>query len=217
MFYTRIPCPKFTNHNPEYINKATRYFPLIGWIVGIISYLAYLLSAYLFTPSIAIVISLIAGILTTGAFHEDGLADVVDGFGGGWTKTKILDIMKDSRVGAFGAIAVILILLLKYTALHSVLTTYNDYRLIPLVFINYHALARLTALNLIFTSQYSREDATSKIKPIAKTYGISEIIGAYTFGLIPLIALVTIKITFMWTLLPLIFVYLYSKRYFKNG
>ena len=93
MFYSRIPCPKDIDHSPEYINKATRYFPLIGWIIGGISFVGFFLSVLLFDSSIAIILSLIAGVLTTGAFHEDGLADVVDGFGGGWTKQRILEIM----------------------------------------------------------------------------------------------------------------------------
>ena len=116
MFYSRIPCPKDIDHSPEYINKATRYFPLIGWIIGVISFVVFFLSVLLFDSSIAIILSLIAGVLTTGAFHEDGLADVVDGFGGGWTKQRILEIMKDSRVGAYGAISVALVVLLKYAA-----------------------------------------------------------------------------------------------------
>ena len=86
MFYTRIPCPKNIDHNPEYLNKASRYFPLIGWIVGGISFGVYYLSAILFSSEIAVILSIIAGILTTGAFQEDGFAEVCDGFGGGWTK-----------------------------------------------------------------------------------------------------------------------------------
>ena len=60
-----------------------------------------------------------ASILLTGAFHEDGFADVCDAFGGGWTKDKILTIMKDSRIGAYGAIGIILLLLTKYTAINE--------------------------------------------------------------------------------------------------
>ena len=101
MFYTRIPVPSWVNHDADYLNKATKYFPLIGWIVGIIAVLVFVGANYLFNPSIAIIISMAASVLLTGAFHEDGFADVCDGFGGGWTKEKILMIMKDSRVGAY--------------------------------------------------------------------------------------------------------------------
>lgn len=179
MFYTRIPCPKNIDHSPEYINKATRYFPLIGWIVGAISFIVFCLSLFLFDTNIAVLFSLIAGVLVTGAFHEDGLADVFDGFGGGWTKAKILEIMKDSRVGAYGVISLIFLFSVKYFSLYDLLLKIDktNYLLTVLLFISYHSLARFTAINIAFTSQYSREDETSKAKPIAKSHSYEEIIG----------------------------------------
>ena len=216
MFYTRIPCPSTIDHSPEYINKATRYFPLIGWIVGGVSFLIYQGSSFLFDPSIAVVLSLVAGVVVTGAFHEDGLADVVDGFGGGWTKEKILDIMKDSRVGAFGAIALVLLFLLKYATLFALVSTSENMLITLLVFISYHALARLTTVNIVFTSQYSRDDATSKVKPIAKTHGPQEIIGAYIFGIIPLVVLSWHNWRFAIVALPLFILYMLSRRYFEK-
>lgn len=217
MFYTRIPCPSWVDHSPDYINKATRYFPLIGWIVGGISFGVFWLSSLLFGPNIAIIASFIAGILTTGAFHEDGLADVFDGFGGGWTKEKILDIMKDSRVGAFGVIALILSFLLKYLAFEQLLKLIcNDNLLILLLFISYHALARLTAINIVFTEQYSREDETSKAKPIAKAHTYREIVGAYFFGLLPLVALSSLHWQFALVIAPMFGLYFFAKRYFNK-
>ncbi|MDP4265494.1 MAG: adenosylcobinamide-GDP ribazoletransferase, partial [Bacteroidota bacterium] len=85
MYYTRIPCPKWVTHDADYLNKATRYFPLIGWIVGGISALVYYGAGYLFNEPVAAILSIVAGIFATGAFHEDGWGDVCDGFGGGWT------------------------------------------------------------------------------------------------------------------------------------
>ena len=90
MFYTRIPCPSYVDHSEEYLNKSTRHFPLIGIIVGFISFIVFWTSNLIFNIEISIVFSIAAGILITGAFHEDGLADTFDGFGGGWTKEKIL-------------------------------------------------------------------------------------------------------------------------------
>ena len=119
MFYTRIPCPKNIDHNPDYLNKATRYFPFIGWIVGSISFLAFYIFAQFLSVEIAVIIAIIASILTTGAFHEDGFADVCDGFGGGWTKEKILEIMKDSRVGTYAVVGLILLLGLKFSLLNA--------------------------------------------------------------------------------------------------
>ncbi len=218
MFYTRIPCPKDVCHSPDYINKATRYFPLIGWIVGAISFVVFWLSAFLFEVNIAVFFSLIAGVLVTGAFHEDGLADVFDGFGGGWTKPKILDIMKDSRVGAYGAIALIFLFGLKYLALTNLISKIDPSNVvfIALIFIAYHSLARLTAINIIFTSQYSRDDETSKVKPIAKAHSYREKIGAYLFGLFPLIILCFLQWKLVFVLFTLAILFFYSKRYFNK-
>jgi adenosylcobinamide-GDP ribazoletransferase len=215
MFYTRIPCPKNIDHHPDYINKATRYFPLIGWIVGAISFLFYWASSFLFDTNIAIIIALIVGVLTTGAFHEDGLADVFDGFGGGWTKERILDIMKDSRVGAYGAMAIVFLLLLKFVGLHNLIATkqFSNSQILHF-FITYHSLARLAAINIVFTSTYSRDDETSKVKPIAKTHSYKEIVGAYFFGLAPLLFVVYFSVKFLIVLLPLALLIFFARLYF---
>lgn len=218
MFYTRIPCPKNIDHSPDYINKATRYFPLIGWIVGAFSFFIFWVSSLIFDVNISVLFSLIAGVLVTGAFHEDGLADVFDGFGGGWTKEKILEIMKDSRVGAFGVIALIFLFALKFFSLANLLSKFDiqNHLFIPLFFITYHSLARVTAISIVFTSHYAREDEKSKAKPIAKAHGFKEVIGAYFFGLLPLIILCYFKWQFCIIVLPLALLYFYSKGYFNK-
>ncbi len=222
MFYTRIPCPKWVDHDAAYINKATRYFPLIGYIVGGICALVFVLSAYAFGSSIALGLSMLAGILVTGAFHEDGLADVCDGFGGGWTKAKILDIMKDSRVGAYGAIGIVLLLGLKFLGLQGLLALQfpNEYsmpKLMCLIFITYHALARWTAITIVFTETYAREDLDSKAKPIAQAYSYKEILGATFFGWLPLILLAYVWSWYLLLLIiPLFFLRYFMIRYFNK-
>jgi adenosylcobinamide-GDP ribazoletransferase len=216
MFYTRIPCPSWVDHSADYINKATRYFPLIGWIVGLASFVVYWLSAILFNEYIAVMFSMAAGILVTGAFHEDGFADVFDGFGGGWTKEKILDIMKDSRIGAYGVLALILLIFIKYFALAKLGSVVNSPVQLCLVFITYHSIARLTAINIVFTEQYSRADETSKAKPIAKTHSWVEVFGAYFFGLLPLLGLAYFHIEYLIIVLPMLGIYWYSKNYFNK-
>ncbi|MCH2233670.1 MAG: adenosylcobinamide-GDP ribazoletransferase [Crocinitomicaceae bacterium] len=216
MFYTRIPCPKNIDHSPDYINKATRYFPLMGWIVGGVSFLLYFGACFVFDPFIAVIFSLIGGVLITGAFHEDGLADVFDGFGGGWSKSDILNIMKDSQIGAFGAIALILLFLLKFMALVLLVQKFQDPLILLILFIGYHSLSRLTAVNIVFTSEYSREDEKSKAKPIAKAHGMKEILGSYIFGLMPLAVLMWFEWKISIVLLPLFLLYFLSKRYFEK-
>jgi adenosylcobinamide-GDP ribazoletransferase len=224
MFYTRIPCPKNIDHNPDYLNKASRYFPLIGWIVGGISFLVYYLSAVLFTNEIAVILALIAGILTTGAFHEDGFADVCDGFGGGWTKEKILMIMKDSAIGAYGAIGVVLLFLLKFQSLIQLInnvqntefTIYNLQFTFFLLFVSAHSISRLSAISIVFTHEYSREDASSKSKPIAQNFTWKEVVGASFFGLLPLVVLSFFQWQLILALIPVFIARFFLVRYFQK-
>ncbi|HEX8016830.1 MAG TPA: adenosylcobinamide-GDP ribazoletransferase [Flavobacterium sp.] len=217
MFYTRIPCPKNISHDPEYLNKATRYFPLIGWIVGSISFVAFYVSSLFLSTETAVILAIIASILTTGAFHEDGFADVCDGFGGGWTKEKILMIMKDSAIGAYGAIGLVLLFLLKFKLLsESVLLFSSEKYLVFLLFISAHSLSRLAAISIIFTHQYSRDDASSKSKPIAKNHSWTEVLGSFFFGLIPLLALSYFQYKILLVLIPVFLTRYFLARYFQK-
>lgn len=182
MFFTRIPCPKWVDHSPEILNKSTRYFSLIGILVGSISAFFYVISSQLFSNEIAIILSTVASVWTTGAFHEDGFADVCDGFGGGWTKEKILMIMKDSRLGTYGTVGVIFILTLKFLALNEVPTEF-----VALAIISGHSISRFTATTLIFTHPYVRETEDSKSKPAADKMSLNSLITSAFFGLLPLI------------------------------
>jgi adenosylcobinamide-GDP ribazoletransferase len=221
MFYTRIPCPKNINHNPDYLNKASRYFPLIGWIVGGISFLAFYGASFLVSLSAAVIIGMITGILTTGAFHEDGFADVCDGFGGGWTKEKILLIMKDSAIGAYGAIGVVLLFLLKFQLLSELvitetITNQQSVFTILLLFIAGHSVSRLAAISIVFTHEYSREDATSKSKPIAKSFSWKEVVGAFFFGLLPLLILSYFQYQILLVIIPVFLARYFLARYFQK-
>ena len=188
MFYTRIPCPKWVDHSSEYINKSIRYFPLIGWLVGGIGAGAFLLGNWAVSPFFGIILSFGATVLTTGAFHEDGFADVCDGFGGGWTKDKILLIMKDSRVGAYGVVGLILIYFLKTSVLLEI-SMRIDPLLVAIVLICAHAASRFIATTFVFTHKYVRETGDSKAKPVAKQSSNINLIASSIFGLLPLLLL----------------------------
>ncbi|QIG88388.1 adenosylcobinamide-GDP ribazoletransferase [Chryseobacterium sp. POL2] len=217
MFFTRIPIPSFKNYDEKLLNQCTRYFSLVGILVGAISFLAFALSSFLFPTEIAVIWSLVAGVLVTGAFHEDGFADVFDGFGGGWTKTKILDIMKDSRLGTYGTVALIFLFGLKvYTLTTFINFAKGDWLFIFAGFICYHALARTAGITLSFLIPYSREDATSKSKPLAKSFTWKEVFGAYIFGCFSLIFLVTFSLHFLATIPVLMLLIIYSKYYFNK-
>ena len=220
MFYTRISVPKWIKlgnvpYNDEMLNKATIYFPVIGWIVGSICGLVFYVSSLIFSTNteITILLSMVAGVLTTGAFHEDGFADVCDGFGGGWTKEKILEIMKDSRIGTYGSVGLILIFGLKFFSLEVF-----DNQTLVWTLIVAHSLSRFVALSFIFTLDYVREDALSKAKPIAKKLPLNDLLIALILAILPLFIYIIITKNFFLLLIipPLVLLHLYLKYYFKK-
>ena len=186
MFYTRIPCPSWVDHDESYISKSIRYFPLIGWLVGMVAVAGYLLGDWLVSPLVGIVFSLAASVLITGAFHEDGFADVCDGFGGGWTREKILKIMKDSRVGTYGVVGLVLIFLFKTSLLLQLVSLADRFTLL-ITFIGAHAISRFMASTVVFTHQYVRDTDNGKAKPVARQSGKFNLLLSGAFGLLPVI------------------------------
>ena len=110
-FFTRLPIPGTLGHSGIALEKAIRYFPLAGVIVGGLAALVFSLGMLFWPKTLAVLAAIGAAIYWTGAIHEDGWGDMVDGFGGGWTKDRILDIMRDSRMGSFGSVALVMLLL----------------------------------------------------------------------------------------------------------
>jgi adenosylcobinamide-GDP ribazoletransferase len=209
MYFTRIPCPKWVDHSEEYLNKSSRYFPVVGIIIGSISAFVYWIFQLILPAEIAIILSIIASVLATGAFHEDGFADVCDGFGGGWTKEKILLIMKDSRLGTFGVLGLALILLLKWSLLNHLPAD-----VVVIALISGHAISRLNAVSLIYTDQYAREDDSSKSRPLATKMSNGSLVFAIITGVAPLVLFANLNV--FLTLLPLLLVRWYFSAYFKK-
>jgi len=211
MFYTRIPCPSWVDHAADRLNKATRYFPFIGWIVGGASSMAFLVSSQILPISVSVVLSMAAGIAVTGGFHEDGWADVCDGFGGGWTKERILAIMKDSVIGAYGVIGVVLILLLKYLLLYTIAQRGNIIEW-TLVVVAAHSTSRLMGVATIYSHDYVRENENSKAKPVAKALSPGNLLLSLIFGIAPLVAFLNYWVFIL--LVPVFLVKVYMSNYF---
>jgi adenosylcobinamide-GDP ribazoletransferase len=115
-FLTRLPVPG-PETQPEDLSGAVGWFPVVGAFVGLATAGIFVLALRLWTAPVAAVLAVVFGLLLTGGFHEDGLTDAVDGLGGGWTRERVLEIMKDSRIGAYGAMALWCTLTLRWTAL----------------------------------------------------------------------------------------------------
>ena len=213
MFYTRLPCPPWVDHSEDMLNRATRYFPLMGWIVAGISGLVFWGSTFILPVPVSILLSMVAGILATGAFHEDGWADVCDGFGGGWTKERILTIMKDSATGAYGVAGLVLMLLFKFILLWEIAQAVSMV-VWCMVLLSAHSISRFMAVTMIFSSQYVRQDRDSKAKPVAKKPPLGSFFSAGMLGMAPLLFFQSYFVLLL--LIPTFLMTLYLGYYFKK-
>ncbi|WP_336703322.1 adenosylcobinamide-GDP ribazoletransferase [Chryseobacterium indologenes] len=165
MFFTRIPVPFTFPYSSEIMNKSQKYFAWIGLVIGLINAVILYLSTMLFNLEIGIVLMMIASVLLTGAFHEDGFTDMCDSFGGGYGKEKILTIMKDSRVGAYGTIGIILLFALKFYSIQA-LGVMDSLKVLGIIVLA-HTSSRFISGTMIYTHQYVTDIDVSKSKPLA--------------------------------------------------
>ena len=208
-FFTRIPCPPKWTGGTEHLERIVRFLPLVGWVVGGTAALVFLLSRFLFPIPLAAALSMTATILLTGGFHEDGFSDVCDAFGGGWNREQILRIMKDSRIGAYGVLGLILILGTKFLALVSLPGS-----MIPAALFSAHALSRFSPVLLTFTHQYARETPDSKSGSVVKKMSLPDLFLAALFAFVPMLIFMDWKI--LLVLPPMAIAHLWLARYFKK-
>ena len=181
-FFTRVPIPGWVGFEAAWLQHASRYFPLVGLVVGGVAVLVYGAAAWLWPAPVAVLLSTAATIYMTGAFHEDGLADTCDGFGGGHTRERIMEIMKDSRIGTYGAVALVVTLGLKCATL-SLLAPGQAIGALLLA----HPLSRLAAVSLIRSASYARD--AGKAKPMAQEMRAGEFAIAAACAALPALAL----------------------------
>ena len=163
-FLTRLPSPRWVGFEPEWLNQSARHFPAVGLLVGALAAFVLVLGDVLFTPAVAVGLSMAATLLLTGAFHEDGWADTCDALGGGASigRERALVIMKDSRIGTYGAVGLVLMLGMKaatLTALPLVLA-------VPALLFA-HTTSRAAAVALIRWLPYAGDLEHAKAKPLA--------------------------------------------------
>ncbi|ACF12579.1 cobalamin 5'-phosphate synthase [Chloroherpeton thalassium ATCC 35110] len=211
MFLTRLPVGRWVHYNAEHLAQSSIYFPLVGALVGAIAVGALSLSLLLIPVLPAVLISMIATILATGALHEDGFADCADGFGGGFETERVLEIMKDSRLGTYGAIALWISLSLKAALLYEI--TSRDALLCAGALISGHTLGRFSSLVLIYRYPYVRKTA-SKSKSVMNGLSSPRLAIAMIYTLI-----ITATSLLEQALLPLGFAALatgFAGRYFNR-
>jgi adenosylcobinamide-GDP ribazoletransferase len=183
-FLTRIPVPSFDDFETAWLDRAAKYFPLVGGLVGLISGLALMAAHMLWQPLLASLIAVAVGVLVTGAFHEDGLADTADGLGGGLTVNRRLEIMRDSRIGTYGGVTLMLALAMKVTAISALDVATGVSALVAA-----HASARFATVVAIGQMPYAGDADGAKVKPLATGLTGREMVVAAAFGLAPVLLL----------------------------
>jgi adenosylcobinamide-GDP ribazoletransferase len=173
-FLTRVPAWRLVAHDPSHLPAAATYFPLVGLAVGLAGAVAFAAALALWPAPLAIVVSVAFTVWLTGAFHEDALADALDGFGGGWDREQVLAIMKDSRVGSYALVGVVLAIAAKLAALFAIFNaasvhgalTRDGALAVARALVAAHVLGRWSSVFLIARHPYVRADAAEQ-KPAA--------------------------------------------------
>jgi adenosylcobinamide-GDP ribazoletransferase len=219
-YFTRLPVTgslaEWTDFQPDMLRASAPHFPGVGVLVGMAACFTFAVVALglptgPLSPFAAAVACTIATVLLTGAFHEDGLADVADGLGGSSDRERALAIMKDSRIGAFGAIAVMLALAAKVTLL-AVLAFHSAAGVVTALIAG-HAVSRFWPLLVVHTLPYVGDTLTSKSKPLAEHIARRGLVVAGLWCAVPLGLMVAADgVTFLLLALAVSGLALYAMR-----
>lgn len=180
-FLTRLPTPDLKGFESDWISRSARYFPLVGMLVGAICAAVFWGASQLWQGQLPAWLAIAIGVLVTGAFHEDGLADTADGLGGGSDPARRLTIMKDSRIGTYGGLALLLTLAVKAAALASLPAALAAWALVA-----GHAAARGASVVTMRALYYVGAAETAKWKPAPADLTPAEVAVALLIAAAPL-------------------------------
>jgi len=164
-FFTRCPIPAWVGFEPAWLQHCARYFPLVGLVVGSFAGLLLWGALWVWPVPVAVGLSMAASVWLTGGFHEDGWADACDGLGGAVSRDKALMIMKDSRIGSYGALGLILMLGLKAACLIALAEADTGLALLALLWS--HTASRAAPVWLMHQMNYAGDAEHAKAKPLA--------------------------------------------------
>jgi adenosylcobinamide-GDP ribazoletransferase len=191
-FFTRLPVPSDLPYSPDRLNRSALFFPLVGVVVALFCAVAFALAHLILPLSLAVLVSMAVSVRLTGAFHEDGWADSCDALGSAFTREDALRIMKDSRIGTYGAVGLFFMLSAKGVALFELARMAPEGEaawVIATVLLVAHPLSRWVSTALIHIMPYVRDDESGKSKPLAQALSQRDLAIASAFGLAPLLLL----------------------------
>ena len=186
IFFTRLPLWRIHEPPRECYRAVVEYWPLVGWLTGALMGGVIYLGGMFLPQAVAVLLAIAARILLTGALHEDGLADFFDGFGGGGgDRRRILDIMKDSRIGTYGVIGIVMYLLLLFFLLTSMPAP-----LAALVVFAADPFCKMVSGQIISMMPYARKEDEAKAKVVYRKISLKAGILLFVQGVLPLALLV---------------------------
>lgn len=182
IFFTRLPFWRLYQPPKACYETVVEHWPLVGWLTGGVM-AATLYGASMVLPyQVAVLVAIVMRLLLTGALHEDGLADFLDGFGGGGNnRQRILDIMKDSHIGTYGVIGLVLYLLLLFFCLSSM-----SLEMAALAILAADPYAKMLTAQLVSMMPYARREEEAKAKVIYRKITLVSGVSLAVQGLLPI-------------------------------
>lgn len=180
IFFTRLPFWRIADVPPAYFKRVVDYWPFVGWLTGGVMAGTLWITAQFLPMQAAVLIALLSRLLVTGAFHEDGLADFCDGFGGGTTREKILAIMKDSHIGTYGVIGLLLYFGLTWSTLSAL-----PLSLACSAILCGDPWSKFCSAQIINTLPYARKEEEAKAKVVYDRMGKGTLLSVFIAGLLP--------------------------------
>ena len=183
MFFTRLPLWRLHQPRKESFDSVVEWWPLVGWLTGGVMAAVLWWGGMVLPWTVTVLLAIVARLLLTGALHEDGLADFIDGFGGGGTdRQRILDIMKDSHIGTYGVLGLVVYIGLLFAALHSM-----SPQLAALTVLAADPYAKMLAGQVIQMMPYARTAQTAKAHTVYRRMNTTSALLLAVQGLLPMV------------------------------
>ncbi len=183
IFFTRLPFWRLHEPPKECYKTVVEHWPLTGWLTGGVMALVIYFASLVMPMTVAVLLAIVVRLLITGALHEDGLADFFDGFGGGGNdRQRILDIMKDSRIGTYGVLGLIIYELLLTTTLISIPPYCAAFMVLAA-----DPFSKMVTSQLILMMPYARNEKEAKAKTVYRKFGAWAGVSLAIQGLLPMV------------------------------
>jgi adenosylcobinamide-GDP ribazoletransferase len=197
IFFTRLPLWRLHQPPKECYSTVVEHWPLTGWLTGGLMAAIIFFGSMVIPMHIAVILAICARLLLTGALHEDGLADFCDGMGGGGSdRERILAIMKDSHIGTYGVLGLILYLLLLFATLTSL-----SPQVAALAVLAADPYAKMLTSQLVLMLPYARKEEEAKNRTIYRKFSMLQGISLFVQGMAPLVLFILLMQPPQWSVL----------------